>query len=106
MPTVSFEGEEIECEEGATLRDVLLAAGTSPHNGRADLLNCRGHGTCGTCAVEIEGEVSDPTTREKTRLSVPPHDTDSGLRLSCQTAVRGDIEVTKHDGFWGQHIDE
>ena len=25
------------------------------------------------------------------------------LRLACQVHVRGDIVVTKRDGFWGQH---
>lgn len=113
MPTVAFEGSRIECPEGAILRDVLLAAGVSPHNGRADVLNCRGHGSCGTCAVEIDAAdgndpaVSDPTRRERTRLSFPPHSPESldvGLRLACQTRVYGDLLVTKHGGFWGQHV--
>ena len=106
MPTIQFEDTEIECERGANLREVLLDAGVSVYNGRAKYLNCRGHGSCGTCAVEIDGEVSEPTTVEKTRLSVPPHDPDSGLRLSCQTTVEGDLTVRKHDGFWGQHVEE
>ena len=105
MPTIEFEGTEVDCEEGEILRDALRAAGESPHNGSADTVNCRGHGTCGTCAVEIEGDVSEPSSRERARLSVPPHDPDDGLRLSCQTTVRGDLEVTKHDGFWGQDVE-
>jgi ferredoxin len=105
MPTVRFRGTEIDCEEGAILRDVLLDAGESPHNGRADLLNCRGHGTCGTCAVAVDGPVSEPTGRERRRLDFPPHDLDSGLRLSCQTRVEGDVTVEKFDGFWGQHTE-
>jgi ferredoxin len=105
MPTVEFEGTEIDCEEGAILRDVLLAAGESPHNGRAGTVNCFGHGSCGTCAVEIEGNVSEPTVRERARLSVPPHDPDDGLRLACQTRVLGDLSVTKHGGFWGQTVE-
>ena len=104
MPTVRFEGAEIECERGDTLRDVLLAAGLSPHNGRAATANCRGHGTCGTCAVHVDGAVSEPTGRERLRLRVPPHDPDSGLRLSCQATVEGDVTVTKFPGFWGQHV--
>lgn len=106
MPTVTFRDTEIECDEGAILRDVLLEAGESPHNGRARYANCRGNATCGTCAVAVEGEVSEPAGLEKRRLSFPPHDPDGGLRLSCQTKVLGDVDVTKHDGFWGQKIVE
>ena len=45
-------------------------------------------------AVEVEGEVSEPSWREKTRLSLPPHSPTSNRRLSCQTQVLGDIKVT------------
>lgn len=113
MPTVRFRGTEIECSEGAVLRDVLLDAGVSPHNDSADTLNCRGHGTCGTCAVEIQGSgegvdgspLSEVGTVERGRLTVPPHDPESGLRLACQTRVYGDVVVTKHPGFWGHRVD-
>lgn len=106
MPTVRFRGQEIECETGAILRDVLLEAGVSPHNGRANTVNCLGHGSCGTCAVAVSGEVTDRGRREQVRLSVPPHDPESGLRLACQTRVRGDVTVEKYPGFWGQHTDQ
>lgn len=106
MLTVRFRGEEIECDRGDVLRDVLLEADVSPHNGNANRLNCRGHGSCGTCAVAVEGAVSDQSRRERARLSVPPHDLEDGLRLSCQTHVLGDLTVTKYPGFWGQHTDE
>lgn len=105
MPTVRFGDREIDCEQGAVLRDVLLEADETPHNGRADLVNCRGHGTCGTCAVAVDGTVSEPTNQEKRRLSFPPHDRDAGLRLACQTRVEGDVTVRKYPGFWGQHVD-
>jgi ferredoxin len=106
MPTVEFEGSEIECEEGAILRDALLEAGETPHNGPTEGLNCRGHASCGTCAVEIDGPTSDPTSREQLRLSVPPHLGNDGLRLACQTRVEGDLVVTKHGGYWGQHEED
>lgn len=106
MPVVDYRGREIECERGEVLRDVLMDAGETPHNGRSRLLNCRGRATCGTCAVEVEGEVSEPGDRERRRLSVPPHDPEAGLRLACQTRVLGDVTVTKHPGFWGQHVGE
>ena len=102
MPTIKFRGEETECEAGATLRDALRAADLSPHNGASNYLNCGGHATCGTCAVAVDGPVSDPTDAEQRRLSFPPHDPDAGLRLACQTRVEGDVTVWKGDGFWGQ----
>jgi len=106
MPTVTFEGREIDCKAGAILRDVLLDAGETPHNGRARLANCRGHGTCGTCAVAIEGATSEPANIEQWRLDFPPHERDAGLRLACQTRIRGDLFVEKFGGFWGQHTGE
>ena len=106
MPMIEFRAQEIDCERGDVLRDVLLDAGLSPHNGRADALNCRGHGTCGTCAVDVEGPVSETNERERRRLAFPPYDLDSGLRLACQVRVEGDLAVERHAGFWGQHTDE
>lgn len=104
MPTVHYEGQTIACETGDRLRSVLLKAGANPHNGQARWMNCKGFGTCGTCAVKVEGPVSAMGTREKGRLSFPPHSPTSGLRLACQTKVMGDITVTKFAGFWGQEI--
>ena len=106
MPTIEFRGREIECEEGAVLRDALLEAGESPHNGASSYLNCGGRATCGTCAVAVDGPVSEMGTAEKRRLSLPPHSLDSGLRLACQTNVLGDLNVRKGDGFWGQKNDD
>ncbi|EMA07123.1 2Fe-2S iron-sulfur cluster-binding protein [Haloferax denitrificans] len=105
MPTVHFRGREIECDRGDVLRDVLRAAGESPHNGHSSWFNCRGGGSCGTCAVEVRGPVTYRTKKERRRLRFPPHDPDSGLRLACQTVVLGDLWVEKYPGFWGQHAD-
>ncbi|WP_259370385.1 (2Fe-2S)-binding protein [Salinarchaeum laminariae] len=104
MPTVSFAGETVRCEDGDRLRDALLTAeGRTPHNDAAQIANCGGNGLCGTCAVSVEGETDEPGRRERRRLSLPPFDGEDDLRLSCQTCVRGDVEVQKHDGLWGQH---
>ena len=106
-PTVRFEGREVTCEVGDRLRSVLLAAeGHSPHNDVAQVANCGGNGLCGTCAVAVDGEVSEPESREQRRLGLPPHDEASGLRLACQTRVQGDVTVEKHRGLWGQHVEE
>jgi ferredoxin len=90
MPTVQAQGKTIECQRGENLRQVLLQNGIDLHNGGAKVINCRGLGTCGTCAVLVEGEVS-----------LPPHSPTKNLRLACQTKVLGDVRVTKFEGFWG-----
>ncbi|MEM1173021.1 MAG: 2Fe-2S iron-sulfur cluster-binding protein [Cyanobacteria bacterium P01_H01_bin.35] len=102
MVKIQAQGKIITCDIGANLRQVLLKNNVDVHNGNASIINCRSIGTCGTCAVEIEGEVSQPQWREKARLSVPPHSPNSQKRLSCQVKVLGDIKVTKYNGFWGQ----
>ncbi|MGB3495998.1 MAG: 2Fe-2S iron-sulfur cluster-binding protein [Elainellaceae cyanobacterium] len=102
MPTVTAQGKTIQCETGQNLRQVLLKHGVELYNGKAALINCRGIGSCGTCAVLIEGEVSEANWRDRTRRSLPPHNSSRNLRLACQTKVLGDIHVTKFDGFWGQ----
>ena len=49
----------------------------SPYNGNAKYINCRGLGTCGTCAVEINNQSEvEPSQRKKIenfRLNFPPH---------------------------------
>jgi ferredoxin len=111
MPTVTFRDRSVTCEDGARLRSVLLEAGLDPHNGRSTSLNCRGHGTCGTCAVAVSApdgsapDVSPVGVRERARLSFPPHSPESGLRLACQTRVHGDVVVEKHPGFWGHLVE-
>ena len=105
MPIIQFAGQSIECPQGANLRVVLLRARLPLYNGVAQALHCRGRGTCGTCAVRVEGSVSEPTTAERLRMRLPPHHRDAGLRLACQISVLGDLKVTKFDGFWGQHSD-
>ncbi|MFT5355417.1 MAG: ferredoxin, partial [Polyangiales bacterium] len=78
-------------------------AGRPPHNATR-FASCQGFGTCGTCAVQIEGEVEPktPSTVEAWRLGFPPHDPKRGLRLACQVKPRSDLQVTKHPGYWGQ----
>lgn len=102
MPTVRFAGRSVECPQGANLRAVLMRARLPLYNRAARALHCRGFGTCGTCAVRVEGPVSAPTAAERLRLRLPPHGPGSGLRLACQVQVLGDLRVTKYEGLWGQ----
>ncbi|MBX2865229.1 MAG: (2Fe-2S)-binding protein [Leptolyngbyaceae cyanobacterium MAG.088] len=102
MPNVTAQGKTFECAQGANLRQVLLDHDIALYNGQARLINCRGIGSCGTCAVLIDGEVSAPNWKGRSRRSLPPHTSERPLRLACQTSVLGDITVTKYDRFWGQ----
>jgi len=102
MPKVTAQGKTFECASGANLRQVLLDNNIPLYNGQAATFNCHGIGTCGTCAVKVEGQVSETSWREKTRLNLPPHSAAKNLRLACQTKVLGDVKVTKFDGIWGQ----
>ena len=101
MPKVNFAGQIIECSSGENLRRVLLKAKLPLYNGIASAIHCRGMGTCGTCAVKIQGDVSEMTRVEKWRLNFPPHRLDDGFRLACQCQVLGDLEIRKHEGMWG-----
>jgi ferredoxin len=92
--------------KGSLLRSALLRNGVSPHNDKAMYVNCRGLGTCGTCAVEVVGNVvpQEWGTQERLRLNFPPHNPSSSshLRLACQVRVEGDVKVIKYNKFWGQ----
>ena len=68
--------------EGGTLLDKILE-----DNGFQIPHPCAGYGRCGKCAVEISGDISEPTESEQ-KL---------GVRLSCQTAVFGDARVILPD---------
>ncbi|NEO88547.1 MAG: (2Fe-2S)-binding protein [Spirulina sp. SIO3F2] len=102
MPTVTAQGQTVSCAVGSNLRQILLQHGIPVHNGNATLINCRGLGTCGTCAVQVSGAVSEANWRDRARRSLPPHNPEQGRRLACQTRVLGDVTVKKFDGFWGQ----
>ena len=102
MPIVTVQGKTFTCKDGANLRKVLLEHDINLHNGKSKLINCRGIGSCGTCAVEVRGKVNPANWKDRTRRSLPPHSLAHNRRLACQTKVLGDIEVIKYDGFWGQ----
>jgi ferredoxin len=102
MPIVQAAGKMIDCLPEANLRQVLLQQGVPLHNGSSSVINCRGLGTCGTCAVQVEGAIAAMNWRERSRLSLPPHNLNRDRRLACQLQLFGDVALTKYDGFWGQ----
>ncbi|AFY38584.1 ferredoxin [[Leptolyngbya] sp. PCC 7376] len=102
MPKIIFGDQIITCDVGENLRKVLLKHNAALYNGKANIINCMGIGSCGTCAVEIEGELPERNWKEKARLSFPPHNPEKQRRLACQITVENDLTITKYDGFWGQ----
>lgn len=105
MPRVAAQGKIMECDRGSNLRHVLIENGVELYNGKAKIINCMGIGTCGTCAVAVTGDVSEANWKDKARRSLPPHSPTANRRLACQTAVLGDVCVTKYGGFWGHGSD-
>jgi ferredoxin len=99
---VELSGQRIPAKVGQTVKAALVSAGETPHGGGSELLHCPSVGTCGTCAMAIDGPISEMTPMERWRLNFPPHRLDQGLRLACQARVLGDVMVEKREGFWGQ----
>lgn len=102
MPTVTFNNQTMICAAGENLRQVLMKHQAPLYNGKANIINCMGIGSCGTCAVEIAGDLPPKNWKENARLSFPPHKKDSKRRLACQIKVESDLIIKKYDGFWGQ----
>lgn len=103
MPVIHYKGYQIPCEPGENLRKALLAYPAPLYNGMSKYLNCRGLGSCGTCAVWVSGISNQKSPMEKWRLKFPPHREKPGFRLACQVRVWDDLEVVKGEGFWGQN---
>ena len=101
MPKIMAEGKTFEVAEGTNLREALLAQDIDLYGPSAKILNCHGHGVCGTCLVQVEGAVSEPTQLETTRMSLPPHSAHKDRRLACQVKVLGDLRVNRFDGHFG-----
>ena len=101
MPTIIYNSQRFIASVGQNIRSALQQHGVSVHNGQSSWFNCKGLGTCGTCAVEVNGEVSPIRSAERYRLQFPPHKLSTGLRLACQCKILGDVSIQKHTGFWG-----
>ena len=54
---------------------------------------CGGRGTCGKCAVRVQGLLSPMTETERKGLSGAGYPTDGSVRLSCLCQAMGDITI-------------
>jgi len=112
MPKITFtrEKKEIECQEGANLREVALDHDIRLYPGVKNLLNCRGKALCGECRVHVlkgTENLSQKSTKEKFRIGVSwfKFGHEDEVRLACQTQVQGDVEVFTQPEFnwFGEH---
>ncbi|QPV64917.1 2Fe-2S iron-sulfur cluster binding domain-containing protein [Halosimplex litoreum] len=96
VETPDGERRELTADEGAVLRDVLLAAGLSPHGRYARRVNCGGRGLCATCGVRP----ADPAEPDHWHDDMA--DRFGYPRLSCQLRVRDGMAVRLLDKrVWG-----
>ena len=86
---INCNGKEYEAQAGICLGSFLRIQGF-------ESLVCGGHGKCGKCRVLCSGELSDLTETEKRILS--DDDIKSGVRLACQTYIKGDCTVKTETG--------
>lgn len=102
MPQVTASGKTFEVSSEANLRRALLDQSIELYSEGASVFNCHGHGSCGTCVVQVDGAVSEPTNLETKRMAYPPHSAHSDRRLACQVKMLGDVRVTRFDGYFGE----
>lgn len=93
IAVTTAEGKVVQIKtiKGLVMRDVLLGAGIELYTGSAKLTNCGGGMTCGTCVLDVTGDVDwEPRAdMEAKRLKKYP----DSCRLSCNTIVEGDVTV-------------
>ena len=102
MPNVLAQGKTIEWVTKSNLRTILLQNGIDLYNDGAKVINCPGIGSCRTCAVKVEGEVSAANCAIDHGVRFLPILLQQTCLRNSQTLVLGDVKVTKFDGFWGQ----
>lgn len=107
MKVVLPSGKEVTVDPNQKLRTSLKPYWEEIYHPSVRWIHCRGMGSCGTCAIKVDGEVTPPTRMEKWRVNFPPHKNglEEGLRLACQCKPLSDLKITKESGKWGQGYD-
>jgi ferredoxin len=97
-------GKEVHVSKDKDLRTNLKDHFNELYHPNMKLINCRGMGTCGTCALVIKGNVTPPTKIEEWRLNFPPHKNslEKNIRLLCQCRPLSNLSLKKLNGRWGQ----
>ena len=89
---IQNEGRTIEVPDNTNLRDALKEAKMPLYNGPRKLLNCRGHGHCGSCEILVisgADHLTPRTAAEHKMLKTY----DVHRRLACQVAINGAAEI-------------
>ncbi|MZH03168.1 MAG: 2Fe-2S iron-sulfur cluster binding domain-containing protein [Nitrospinae bacterium] len=87
--TETDETIELKAGYGANLRKAVLFNEGEVYKGLNKFLNCRGHGMCGKCVVEIE-----PLENVNPRgFFENIHKLEANQKLGCRVKVLGDITV-------------
>ncbi len=93
MPVINFidVNRKATCVPGANLRLEAQKERFQVYQGIHQLLNCNGHGLCGSCKVAIiDGRTMPRNAAEQKRLRGVPEP----WRLACQVEVLDSITVT------------
>lgn len=92
MAKVTFHDPDNKSKH-VTIRDgytILRAA----KQGRVALRHkCGGKASCTTCKVKIEQQKEISTPNQKEIMKLGDRQIEKGMRLSCQTAVYGNVEA-------------
>lgn len=76
----------VSVQRGEVLRTAMLKRGVSPHNGKSRLINCRGLGTCGTCAVEVRAKTATDNDNDENGYETETEtETDSKINIDANT---------------------
>ena len=89
IKNINNETIDLKAGYGANLRKAALYNDAEVYKGFNKFLNCRGHGLCGKCVVEIEPiENVNPRTFFENLHKLEDHQ-----KLGCRVKVYGDITV-------------
>jgi uncharacterized 2Fe-2S/4Fe-4S cluster protein (DUF4445 family) len=84
--TIHFQGESKQiCFEQPILLSAALQQAGVPVS-----MPCGGRGVCGKCKVKAEGDLSEPSEKEKLVLG---DEIEKGFRLACMTYAQGDTAI-------------
>lgn len=86
----------VKAEEGETIRETAIRNRLSIYPHIFKILNCRGHGLCHSCAVEVVSGTTDPRNEVENQQLAKRLKKNPNLRLACQVKVTSNLTVKTH----------